>query len=160
MLSTLLKPKSLLAIALVLFVCSPAAAQDRLDRLLDACARGDQKACQEIQQLSQQNRIQLDKLNWRAEAFQKRAGSLGIQTGPVPILKKAYPLILKDYLESDVATPSHRQRGMNLIGPCSEQFHDFWIHQRREWPTLPSNQPDWQVVYLQVLDHYFRFCSK
>ncbi|MFQ5853898.1 MAG: hypothetical protein ACE5JU_25340 [Candidatus Binatia bacterium] len=127
---------------------------DRLERLLDACSRGDQKACQELEPLKALNR--------QADAFSRNYRNLGIQSEKIPDLRKAYPLVLRDYLASRAARPVDRRLGLkeDLLAPCSEHFHDFWINQRKEWPTAPSGEPDWHVIYLQILDHYFSFCTK
>lgn len=148
--------------AMLLSAAGHARAEDHSDKLMEACSRGDQRACQEIEQTVEQNRVQLEELNQRADAFQSQSKDLAVQVDKIPDLKKAYPLAVKDYFASDAIGPSHRRRGWNeqLLATCSQRFHEFWINQRGEWPTDPSGQPDWATIYLQILDHYFRYCSK
>ena len=160
-------PRALIArvlflIAFVLVTHGYAGAKDNLDRLMESCSAGDQKACQEIEQIVEANKSQLEKLNQRADSFQAEHTDLAIQVGNHPNLKKAYSIIIKDYFASDAIGPLHRKRGFTkkLLDECSQRFHEFWINQRKEWPTLPAGKPDWSTIYLQVLDHYFRFCSK
>ena len=154
--------KLLLLITLILSTDGYAGARDYLDGLMEACSTGNKKACEEIDQMVEANKNQLEKLNQRASFFQSQSSDLAIQAGNIPDLIKAYPIIIDDYFASDAIGPSHRERGFTkkLLSKCSQQFHEVWINQKKEWPTLPSGQPDWSTIYLQVLDHYFRFCSK
>lgn len=158
----IITPQLLLMIALILSTGGYAGAEDYLDRLMEACSAGNKKACEEIEQMAEANKNQLEKLNQRARFFQSQSSHLAIQGGTIPDLNKAYPIIVKDYFASDAIGPSHRKRGFTerLLNKCSQQFHGVWINQKKEWPTLPSGQPDWSTIYFQVLDHYFRFCSK
>jgi len=148
--------------AFLLSATEPACVEDHTDRLFEACARGDKGACEEIRQRAEQHRAQLEKLNRRADAFQARSKDLAIQSGRIPDLRKAYPLAIKDYFASDVIAPTHHMRGWNdrLLAACSQDFHEFWMGQRKEWPTDSSGQPDWATIYLQILDHYFGHCSR
>lgn len=152
----------LFLIAFILITHGYASAKDYLDKLLEACSAGNQKACHEIEKMAQANKLQVEKLNRRAHSFQAKHTDLAIQVGDRPNLGKAYSIIVKDYFASDAIGSLHRTRGFTekLLDDCSQRFHEFWINQRKESPTLPSGQPDWSTIYLQVLDHYFRFCSK
>lgn len=95
----------------MLFICLSelVAAEDSLDRLMKACSEGDQKACNELDRLTEQHRVQIDRLNAQADAFQTEARILGLQTGRIPHLEKAYPIILSRYMGSDTVEPIHRK---------------------------------------------------
>ena len=155
-------PPLLLIATALLSGAGYARAADYTDKLMEACSRGDARACRKIEQIVEQNKVQLEKLNRRAAAFQSQSEEMGIQVGRIPDLKKAYPLAIKDYFASDAIGPSHLKRGWNerLLTSCSRHFREFWINQRKEWPTDQSGQPHWATIYLQILDHYFSYCSK
>jgi hypothetical protein len=140
----------------LLFAVSPTAEGD----LFDDCSKGSQKACQEIERQAQRNKPALERLGRRAEAFRAQIQRLGLQSSGAPDLRKAYGLVLRDYLASDAVMLSHVQKmpEKKLVSACADQFHDFWIGQRKEWPKAQTGEPDWETIYMQILDHYFRFC--
>lgn len=95
-------------IALILTSGGYTSAQDYLDRLMEACSTGNQKACDEIEKWVEANKDQLDKVIQRSQFFQSRSSNLAIQVGNNPVLKKTYRIIIKDYFASDSILPSHR----------------------------------------------------
>lgn len=140
----------------------PVPAENPIDRLMKSCSDGDQEACVKLRKLVEEDRLRLERLNAQAGAFQADATGLGIQIGGRPDLEKAYPLILHRYLNSDAVQPSHRRRGLDkkLVSICSKSFQNYWLVQQKEWPVLPSGEPDWSTIYLMTLDHYFGHCVK
>ncbi|MCI0590527.1 MAG: hypothetical protein L0Y67_02815, partial [Gammaproteobacteria bacterium] len=98
----------------------------------------------------------MDKLEMQARAFQARVPDLGIQDDNVPNLEKAYPLVVRDYFNSDAVLASHGNRRLNaeILTPCAQHFHNFWINPRRAWPTSESGEPDWELIYVLIVDHY------
>lgn len=140
----------------------PVEAEDFLDRLMKSCAERDKKACDELDRLTEKYSVQLDRLNAQADSFQKEAKGLGLQTGRRPNLEKAYPVILHRYMSSDTVEPIHRKRGLNkrLVSICSKSFHDLFFVHGKEIGVLQSGEPDWAEIYLQTIDHYFRYCSR
>lgn len=147
-----------------LFICfnKPVIAEDFLDRLMKACSEGDQKACVELDQLTEQHKDQINRLNAQADAFQAEAKTLGLQTGRRPNLEKAYPIILHRYMNAGPVEPIHRKRGLakQLIPLCAKSFHDLFFVHGKEIPVLSSGEPNWAVIYIQTIEHYFRHCSK
>lgn len=106
--------KQILRTALLLFAglvvlsfpISSVSAKDYHDQLFEDCGKGVQKACQEIEQFIQKNKVALDRLEKRAAGFQTKASKLGIQSGNVPNLHKAYPLVLQ-YIGPDFLGHRH-----------------------------------------------------
>lgn len=139
-----------------------ALAEDFLDRLMKSCSEGDKKACAELDALAKKLEPQLERLNAQADQFQVDAKGLGLQTGTRPNLEKAYPIILHRYMSSDTVEPIHRKRGLDkkLILLCSKNFNDLFFVHGRKIGFLPSGEPDWAEIYLQTIDHYFRYCSR
>ncbi len=136
--------------------------EDALDRLMKSCAERDQEACNELDRLTEKYKVQLDRLNAQADSFQKEAKGLGLQTGMRPNLEKAYPIILHRYMSSDTVEPAHRKQGLDkkLVEICSKSFSDLFFVKGKPVGVLPSGEPNWAEIYLQTIDHYFRFCSK
>ena len=145
-----------LMLSAVLFALPPDATAD----LFDDCSKGSQKACQEIDRQAEQNKTALERLGRRAEAFRTQIQRLGLQSGGVPNLRKAYGPVLQDYLVSDAVMASHVQKMPEggLVSACADHFYELWIGQRKEWPKAQTGEPDWVAIYMQILDHYFRFC--
>jgi len=138
------------------------AAEDFLDRLMEGCSKGDEKACGELDKLTEKHRKQIDRLNAQADAFQAASASLDIESGDKPNIKKAYPIILQRYLTSDAVEPVHKKRGLNpaLVDICANHLNDLYFIHGKQIPKLKSGRPDWGMIYLVTIEHYFRFCSK
>ena len=154
---------TILAISMIAICLNEAiAAEDFLDRLMKACSEGDQKACVELDRLTEQHRDQINRLNAQADAFQAEAKTLGLQTGHRPNLEKAYPIILHRYMDAGPVEPIHKERGLakQLIPLCAKSFHDLFFVHGNEIPVLSSGEPNWAVIYIQTIEHYFRHCSK
>lgn len=154
--------KLLVVSVLLIFLNKAVLAEDFLDRLLKACSEGDQKACVELDRLTEQHRDQINRLNAQAEAFQAEAKTLGLQTGHRPNLEKAYPIILHRYMDAGPVEPIHKKRGLikQLIPLCAKSFQDLFFVGGKEVPMLSSGEPNWAVIYIQTIEHYFRHCSK
>jgi len=143
-------------------VSTQVAAEDFLDRLMERCSKGDTKACSELDKLTEKHKSQIDRQNAQADAFQADSHSLGIETNNKPDIRKAYPIILNRYMSSDAVEPVHRTRGLkpDQINICAKHLHDLYFKHGKEIPSLESGKPDWGIIYLVVIDHYFRYCSR
>jgi len=152
----------LLSLGLYMFVINLVNANDFLDRLMDRCSKGDSLACNEIEMLMEKHKKQIDSINAQADAFQAESSSLVIENNKIPNIIKSYPIILERYMSSKTVEPVHRTRGLNpdLIKVCSSHLHDLYFVHNKEIPSLESGYPDWAVIYLVTIDHYFRYCSK
>src|SRR3989304_1205724 len=113
----------------LLFAVSPTAEGD----LFDDCSRGSQKACQEIERQAQKNKPALERLGRRSEAFRTQVQRLGLQSGGAPDLRKAYGLVLRDYLASGAVMPPPVQTmpEEKLGSACAGQFPELWMGQRK-----------------------------
>lgn len=149
-------------LSISMFISTHVVAEDFLDHLMERCSTGDTQACSEIDKLAQKYKKQLERLNVQADTFQAEAPSLGIENNKKPDIRKAYPMILKRYMSSDTIEPVHRIRGLKpeLVKICSKHLHDLYFIHGKELPLLESGKPDWGIIYLLTIEHYFRFCSK
>ena len=152
----------IISLCMSVFTPTYVAAEDFLDRLMERCSKGDEKACGELDKLTEKHRKQVDRLNAQADAFQVVSASLDIETGDKPNIKKAYPIILKRYMTSDTVEPVHKKRGLKpeLVNICADHLYDLYFIHGKQIPKLTSGRPDWGMIYLVTIEHYFRFCSK
>ncbi|MCK4347946.1 MAG: hypothetical protein KAW47_04950 [Thermoplasmatales archaeon] len=152
----------------ILFICLAfliprfGLAEDFLDRLMERCSKGDMQACDEINELTDKHREQIERLNDQADRFHAEVPSLGIEKRNIPNFKKAYPIILQHYMVSDTIEPVHRQRGLNkkFIEICAKHFYDLFFKYGKDIPKTETSDTDWGMIYLMTIEHYFRFCSK
>jgi len=152
----------LLCLGIFVSVFNLAITEDFLDHLMNKCAEGDSEACNEIEMFIEKHKKYLDSINAQADAFQAESSSLDIENNKIPNIIKSYPIILESYMSSESVVPDHKRRGLNpdLITVCSKHLHDLYFVHNKEIPSLESGYPDWAVIYLVTIDHYFRYCSK
>ncbi len=152
----------LLYLGIFISVFNLAITEDFLDHLINRCAEGDSEACNEIEILMKKHEKKIDSINAQADAFQAESSSLDIEINKIPKIKKSYSIILERYMSSESVEPVHKTRGLNpdLIKICSNQLHDLYFVHKKKIPLLESGHPDWAVIYLVTIEHYFRFCSK
>jgi hypothetical protein len=152
----------IISLCISVFTPTYVAAEDFLDRLMERCSKGDEKACGELNNLTEKHRKQVDRLNSQADAFLAVSASLDIESGDKPNIKKAYPIILKRYMTSDTVEPVHKKSGLKpeLVNICADHLHDLYFIHGKQIPKLESGRPDWGMIYLVTIEHYFRFCSK
>src|ERR1035437_183228 len=121
----------MISLCMSVFTSADVAAEDFLDRLMERCSKGDEKACGELNKLTEEHRKQVDRLNAQADAFQAVSASLDIESGDKPNIKKAYPIILKRYMTSDTVEAVHKKRGLKpqLVNICADHLHNlYFIH--------------------------------
>ena len=152
----------LMSLGISVMIPTHVAAEDFLDRLMERCSMGDKQACSEIGELTEKHKEQSERLNAQADAFQGEAPSLNIEYNKKPDIIKAYPIILKSYMNSDTVEPIHKMMGLkpNLVTICSKHLNDLYFIHGKEIPSLKSGKPDWGIIYLVTIEHYFRYCSK
>lgn len=146
---------------LVFFIAGNSFSEDFLDRLMERCSKGDMKACDELDKLTEKYKSQIDRLNEQADKFQTDAPSLKLDNNGHSDFKKAYLIILERYLKSDAAEPVHKRHGINQksIGICSNHFHELFYKYGKTIPKTESGSTDWGMIYIMTIEHYFRFCS-
>jgi hypothetical protein len=55
---------------------------------MERCSKGDEKACGELDKLTEKHRKKIDRLNAQADAFQTVSASLYIECGDKPNIKR------------------------------------------------------------------------
>lgn len=138
----------------------PRAAAIDVRGLMSACADGDLDMCRQLDHGDGELSTGSDRLDQRARAFARRSTELGLQQGSAPALRKAYPLIVRDYFAAETISEENRRRWLQpeLLPACAQHYSDTWLNERNWWPLDSRGEPDWQLIYVHVLDHYFGYC--
>ena len=120
------------------------------------------QACDEINKIAKKYEAQIERLNAQADKFRADAPSLSIEENKIPNIQKAYAIILKRYISSKTIEPAHKLRGLDdrIVDICGRHLRDLYFVYGKEIPALQSGHPDWGIIYLVAIEHYFRFCSK
>lgn len=124
------------------------------------CDKGNQQACDELVQIAKQKK-QIEFLDSRVESFSQTLENKQLMLDDKrPNLEAAYPLVMTDYfvglhhtgkLESIVSE--------SRLAECAGHYHNFWINKKLWWPN-DAGKPDWESIYVFIVDHYFGFCLK
>jgi hypothetical protein len=146
-------------LALVLLLVGLDSRGDDVRGLLSACADGNLAICQQLENSAgrETGSKTLDRL---AGQFAGRAAGLALEHDGEPRLDAAYPLIVTDYFAAPQVNNADRARWLRpeLLSDCAQHYSDTWIHERNWWPMDARAAPDWHLIYLHVLDHYFGYC--
>lgn len=136
-------------------------AEEFIFPLIKSCSEGDEEACAEIDKMGKKHKARIKSLIAQADSFQADAPFLGIEKVKIPNLRKAYPIILHRYMNSDALDPVHGSQGVSekIMNSCGEEFHNLFFLHGKEIPLLESEYPDWGSIYLMTIEHYFQNCS-
>jgi hypothetical protein len=122
------------------------------------CEEGDKAACSKLE-TNKQNELKLENLNSLASKFQESIKSKDFLLDKKPNLGKAYPLVIKNYLES-FKTQQFKNLGEFVIDYCAKHFHNYWLNKKYWWPTNSEDKPDWGTIYVYIVDHYHGLCLR
>lgn len=102
----------------------------------------------------------LGRLEARAQAFAAVAEEQDLLDDGLPNLRKAYPLVIRDYAAWDERLPGHEQWQLRegMLEFCADHYHNVWRNERMTWPVTADGEADWFDIYVQVLDHHFGYC--
>ncbi len=133
---------------------------DDVRGLISACADGDLEVCRQLEHGGGAGGSGSRLLDARARAFATTAATVDLQRNGEPDLARAYPLIVDDYFAAPGIDAAKRQRWYRAadLPACAEHYAGRWLHESHWWPTDAQEQPDWQLIYLHALDHYFGHC--
>lgn len=158
---TLPRPAVLLG-ALCLLAAPPAPADSETLALISACADGNMDICQQIGGQSDDTAAATP-LERRAMDFRDRAGTLELLLDELtPDLARGYDLVVRDYFSAESITDVQRERYFRAaaLPECAAHYTEVWLHERGWWPTRSDGGPDWMVLYIHMLDHYFGYCAR
>ena len=122
------------------------------------CEEGDKAACVKLE-TNKQNELKLENLNSLASKFQENIIPEDFLLDKKPNLDKAYPLVIKNYLES-FTTQQIKNAGEFAIDYCAKHFHNYWLNKKYWWPTNSEDKPDWGTIYVYIVDHYHGLCLR
>ena len=124
------------------------------------CQDGVEKDCEKLTDL----RVQLVKqkrLHERAVLYGQRINGNGpMLDEKTPNLEEAYPGVMQDHLESEIAAGETLTLDEVRIPGCANHYHNHWVNKKLWWPTDDEYKPDWVSIYVFIVDHYYGFCLK
>lgn len=128
--------------------------------LENECDRGVEKDCEKLVDL----RLQLVKqkrLQERAVLYGQRIdGNGSMLDEKTPNLEEAYPDVMQDHLQSELAAGETLTLDEVRISGCAIHYHNHWVNKKLWWPTDDDRKPDWVSIYVFIVDHYYGFCLK
>ncbi len=77
-----------------------------------------------------------------------------------PNLEGAYPGVMQDHLESEIAAGEDLTLDVVRLSGCANHYHNHWVNKKLWWPTDDEYKPDWASIYVFIVDHYYGFCLK
>ena len=144
----------------VALACIAVRADDDVRGLISACADGNVEVCRQLDRGGAQGGSGSATLDARAAAFAATSVS-GLERDGEPDLARAYPLIVADYFSAPSIDARTRTRWYHEaeLPACAEHYAARWLQERHWWPTDADGHPDWGLIYLHALDHYFGHCA-
>jgi len=128
--------------------------------LENECEKGVQKDCETLADL----RVQLVKqkrLQESAVLYGQRINGNGpMLDEKTPNLEGAYPGVMQDHLESEIAAGEDLTLDEVRLPGCAIYYHNHWVNKKLWWPTDDEYKPDWASIYVFIVDHYYGFCLK
>lgn len=103
---------------------------------------------------------QLSDLDQVAEAFAQRPQLDELVKDNRPLLDQAYPLVVEDYYQHVGQYEPLPKPEAHQVQSCADHYAGVWLGQRLWWPTHEDGTPDWQTIYVHILDHYIGYCLR
>jgi len=130
------------------------------DLLKYKCNYGNQEACQRLKDI-EHDKEDAERLQQRVFDFGKELEQMDLMLDEKrPDLRAAYPLVMGDYFAAlhesgsteEILSPPKLQQ-------CASHYHEYWLNKKLWWPN-EDGQPDWEDIYVFIVDHYYGFCIK
>jgi hypothetical protein len=130
------------------------------DFLVKECDKGVQKDCEKLVDLRVQQ-VKQKRLQERAVLYGQRInGNEPMLDEKTPNLEGAYPGVMQDHLESEIAAGEDLTLDEVRLPGCANHYHNHWVNKKLWWPTDDEYKPDWASIYVFIVDHYYGFCLK
>ncbi len=124
------------------------------------CLNGVEKDCEKLADLKVQM-VKQKRLQERAVLYGQRINANGpMLDEKTPNLEEAYPGVMQDHLESEIAAGETLTLDEVRIPGCANHYHNHWVNKKLWWPTDDEYKPDWASIYVFIVDHYYGFCLK
>lgn len=124
------------------------------------CQDGVEKDCEKLADLKAQL-VKQKRLQESAVLYGQRINGNGpMLDEKTPNLERAYPVVMQDHLESEVAAGEDLTLDEVRLSRCANHYHNHWVNKKLWWPTDDDLKPDWATIYVFIVDHYYGFCLK
>ncbi len=128
--------------------------------LENECDKGVQKDCETLADLKVQQ-VKQKRLQERAVSYGQRINGNGpMLDEKTPDLEGAYPVVMQDHLQSEIAAGEDITLDEVRLPGCANHYHNHWVNKKLWWPTDDEYKPDWASIYVFIVDHYYGFCLK
>ena len=130
------------------------------DFLEKECDKGTQKDCEKLADLKKQL-VKQKRLHERAVLYGQRINGNGpMLDEKTPNLEGAYPGVMQDHLESELAAGETLSLDEVRLSGCANHYHNHWVNKKLWWPTDDDRKHDWASIYVFIVDHYYGYCLK
>jgi len=130
------------------------------DFLEKECDKGTQKDCEKLADLKKQL-VKQKRLHERAVLYGQRINGNGpMLDEKTPNLEGAYPGVMQDHFESEIAAGETLSLDEVRLPGCAIHYHNHWVNKKLWWPTDDDRKPDWASIYVFIVDHYYGYCLK
>ena len=152
--------KSLLVSGLLIVAANQPHEHTLEDLLKFKCDKGNQQACQQLQEIDA-GKEEAERLQQRVTVFSKVLAERNLMLDEKrPDLRAAYPLVMGDYINALHESGSDEVLVSTArLQQCATHYHEFWINKKLWWPN-DDGKPDWEDIYVFIVDHYYGFCVK
>lgn len=130
------------------------------DLLNYKCNNNNQNACEQLKQL-QADKEQAALLDERVKKFSHTLEDKQLMLDTKrPNLEAAYPIVMEDYFQGlHHAGKLESLISATKLAECAGHYHNHWINKKLWWPN-DEGKPDWESIYVFIVDHYYGFCLK
>ena len=130
------------------------------DFFRNECNAGKQVACEKLTELKEGLELQ-EQLQQRSVEFWKKVDTRMLMLDKKrPDLHAAYPLVIRDYIESKRADGINENVNESLLPECARHYHNYWINKKLWYPANDDGTPDWPSIYVFIVDHYYGYCLR
>ena len=115
------------------------------------CQKGVQKDCETLADLKLQL-VKQKRLQERAVLYGQRINGNGpMLDEKTPNLEGAYPVVMQDHLQSEIAAGEKLTLDEVRLPGCANHYHNHWVNKKLWWPTDDEYKPDWASIYVFIV---------
>lgn len=130
-----------------------------IDFVEKQCEAGDQRSCERLEELDRDLKRHKRLLEYSA-SFAGEFNGEDYTYDNKPDLAGAYAVALKHFFARETEAGYKNLLQENQLSQCAGHYHNHWRNRKLWWPTKEDETPDWQRIYVYIVDHYYGYCLK
>jgi len=130
-----------------------------IDFVEKRCEEGDQRSCVRLEELDSDLKRHKRLLEY-STSFAGKFNGEEYTYDNKPDLANAYAVALKDFFARETAAGFENLLYEDQLSQCAGHYHNHWRNRKLWWPTKEDETPDWQRIYVYIVDHYYGYCLK